>query len=88
MRLITHISGCIAAALLLLGCEENPYGPTGYQPEVQKPEKEDPTTPTPSEKGGYAKGADISWLTQMEADGQKFYNAAGKETECTALMNR
>ena len=83
MRLIRHISGCIAAALLLLGCEENPYGPTGYQPDVQKPETEEPV---PTEKGGYAKGADISWLTQMEADGQKFYTAAGKEMECTALM--
>mgnify|MGYP003288628391 FL=1 len=85
MRLTRHISGCIAAVLLLLGCEENPYGPTGYQPEVQKPETEKPDQ-TPAEKGGYAKGADISWLTQMEADGQKFYTAAGKDMECTALM--
>lgn len=34
----------------------------------------------------FAEGADISWVTQMESDGQKFYNADGKETECTALM--
>ena len=83
MRLTRHISGCIAAVILLIGCEKNPYGPTGHQPDVQKPGKEEPV---PTEKGEYAKGADISWLTQMEDDGQKFYTATGKEMECTALM--
>ena len=34
----------------------------------------------------YALGADISWVTEMEADGKKFYNAAGEETDCFALM--
>ena len=34
----------------------------------------------------YALGADISWVTEMEADGKKFYNAAGTETDCFALM--
>ena len=40
MKLTKHISVCLAATLLLLGCEENPYGPTGYQPDIQKPETE------------------------------------------------
>ena len=31
-------------------------------------------------------GADISWATEMEARGQKLYNAEGQEMECTALM--
>lgn len=31
-------------------------------------------------------GADIGWTTEMEAEGAKFYNAAGEERECTALM--
>ena len=31
-------------------------------------------------------GADISWLTEMEAAGRKFYNSAGVETECMALL--
>jgi len=35
---------------------------------------------------GFAKGADVSWLTQMEASGYKFYNAKGTETECMHLM--
>jgi arabinogalactan endo-1,4-beta-galactosidase len=35
---------------------------------------------------GFAKGADIGWITEMEAAGKKFYNADGKETDCFALM--
>jgi len=34
----------------------------------------------------FAKGADISWITQMEASGRKFYDRNGKETECFSLM--
>ncbi len=39
--------------------------------------------PTPA---NFAKGADISWVTQMESAGLKFYNAAGTQTECMGLM--
>lgn len=35
---------------------------------------------------GFAKGADVSWLTQMEASGYKFYNASGTEQDCMALL--
>ena len=35
---------------------------------------------------GFAKGADVSWLTQMEASGMKFYDADGRETECLNLL--
>lgn len=31
-------------------------------------------------------GADISWATEMEANGNKLYNKSGEERECTALM--
>lgn len=34
----------------------------------------------------FARGADISWCTEMEADGRKFFNAAGKETDIFVLM--
>jgi len=33
-----------------------------------------------------AKGADISWLTQMETDGIKFYNAAGVQEDCLKIL--
>lgn len=42
--------------------------------------------PIPVERTAFAKGADISWVTQMESDGMKFYSEDGSETECTALM--
>lgn len=42
-----------------------------------------PVTPPPTD---IIKGADISWLTQMEAAGKKFYNSGGTEQECIALL--
>ncbi len=33
-----------------------------------------------------AKGADISWLPQMEATGFKFYNAGGAEQDCLQIL--
>lgn len=34
----------------------------------------------------FAKGADVSWVTQMENAGLKFYSNAGTETECMLLL--
>ncbi len=34
----------------------------------------------------FAKGADVSWVTQMERDGVKFYNSQGVEMECMTLL--
>ena len=34
----------------------------------------------------FYKGADISWVTEMESKGHQFYNNEGQERECTALM--
>ena len=50
-------------------------------PELQKP-LEAPTY----DMTGFARGADVSWLTEMEQQGVKFYNRAGKEMECLHLM--
>ncbi|MCD8177259.1 MAG: arabinogalactan endo-1,4-beta-galactosidase [Tannerellaceae bacterium] len=35
---------------------------------------------------GFAKGADIGWLTQMESAGMKFYNSNGQEKDCIVLL--
>ena len=35
---------------------------------------------------GFARGADVSWLTQMEKSSVKFYNANGREMECMTLL--
>ena len=34
----------------------------------------------------FALGADVSWVTQMEAAGKKFYTSTGTQTECMALL--
>ena len=43
------------------------------------------TVPT-YDMSGFAKGADVSWVTEMEAAGTKFYDANGRETECLKLL--
>jgi arabinogalactan endo-1,4-beta-galactosidase len=48
--------------------------------------KSDKPTPPPPATSNFAKGADIGWLTEMEAAGKKFYNAAGAEMDCIALL--
>lgn len=39
-----------------------------------------------NEQNTFAKGADISWLPQMEASGYKFYNDKGKEEDCFKIL--
>ena len=57
------------------------------------PESSTPTpqpTPTPNEPTEttttFVHGADISWYTEMAADGKQFYNAAGEMRTCPVLM--
>lgn len=38
------------------------------------------------ERGTFAKGADVSWLTQLESEGYTFNNASGVSTECMKLL--
>ncbi|MCW3073421.1 MAG: cellulase family glycosylhydrolase [Flaviaesturariibacter sp.] len=63
--------------LFVLSCKKSNTQPVdnggGTQP---------PTAPTVA----FAKGADVGWITQMEAANKKFYNAAGVETEGMALL--
>lgn len=69
----------ILAALTVLlplfcGCNHNQETPDEPHP---GPSKDAPA---------FAKGADISWVTEMESNGYKFYDASGHEMECTALL--
>ncbi len=74
MRRILFISGLLFAAVVLsIGCKK-------------KKSVEPPTPNPPVVETGFVRGADISWITEMEASGKKFYTAAGAETECFALM--
>ena len=36
----------------------------------------------------FAHGADVSWCTEMEASGKKFYNAQGQDTELMELLRQ
>ncbi len=39
-----------------------------------------------SQSKPFAKGADVSWLPQMESTGYKFYDSDGKEKDCLELL--
>ncbi len=45
-----------------------------------------PQTEPTYNMAGFAKGADVSWLTQMEASGTKFYDKNGSEKESMSLL--
>lgn len=65
------------AALASCGKKTNPVPEPGPEP------------PAPSfivETPSFAKGADISWVTEMEKKNYKFYSSDGSEKECTSLM--
>lgn len=65
-----------AAAALLAGCGSDHDGPDP-----------DPNPPTPpAAKEWLAKGADISWLTEMEAEGVKFRFPSGRKGDCLEIL--
>ena len=43
-----------------------------------------PATP----RGSFAKGADVSWLSEMEHDSVRFLNTEGKEGDCLDIMQQ
>lgn len=45
-----------------------------------------PNEPQPNAAVVFARGADISWYTEMKADGRRFYNAQGEERELPVLL--
>ncbi|MBS1919386.1 MAG: glycosyl hydrolase 53 family protein [Bacteroidetes bacterium] len=45
-----------------------------------------PNPPQPPGNTFFAKGADVSWLTQMEVNGIKFYNSSGTEQDCMLIL--
>lgn len=64
------LSFCVLVSLTIAACSE--------------PQEPDNGETIPDD--AFAKGADISWVTEMEADGVKFHNEEGKETDCFILM--
>ena len=76
MRKVIALFAAAAMAIVSAACGEEQH----TRPEPEKPEEQAKIT--------FAQGADISWVTEMERDGVKFYDASGSETECTALMKQ
>ncbi len=74
-------SGICVGALLCASCNSCTSSSLPHTPV----EKEDPVV---IDRTAFAKGADISWITEMEHQGMKFYNTSGEQTECTALMKQ
>ncbi len=65
-----RILALLLSIILLTGCNKN----------AESQNKPDLTS------GSFAKGADISWLPQMEATGYKFYGDNGKEEDCFQIL--
>lgn len=60
-------------SVLLIGCSNE----VSSQKEVDPPDE-------PS--AAFAKGADVSWLPQMEASGYQFYNDNGEKEDCFKIL--
>lgn len=73
MRIKTGLIAALFGLYIFTGCKGNSDTPDPNPPPT-------PTTPV------FAKGADISWVTEMENAGRKFYNSSGTEQECMSLL--
>ena len=50
--------------------------------------KNDPAVPPKPQETLFARGADVSWISEMEAAGRKFYDAAGVEQDGLRLLKQ
>ena len=74
------------AALLLTGCSACGGSDNNSNENPSTPDNPGTSDKPSTEKVDFAKGADISWYTEYEKEGLKFYNASGQERDCTTLM--
>lgn len=65
------------AAMAIGSCTQE--SPVTYPPKTQE-------EPEVFDNSGFAKGADVSWITQFENEGALFYDADGNVTECMRLL--
>ncbi|WP_428331303.1 glycoside hydrolase family 53 protein [Mucilaginibacter sp.] len=70
---------CIASLFLILSCSNKGSTPTPAPVQTS-------TYTAPVVAATFAKGADISWVTQMESSGVKFYDKTGTQQDLFALM--
>lgn len=74
-RILLNILGTFAIMLSFTSCSEDSPVTNPRQEEI-----------VDMERGAFAKGADVSWLTQLESEGQTFTNSKGIATECMKLL--
>ena len=72
---IAAVAACVALASLSSCTQDSPITQGGTKEE-----------PQPIDRTAFAKGADVSWLSQLEAEGYTFSNAAGVQKECMQLL--
>lgn len=70
-----YILSIMAAMLSLSSCTEDSPVTNPRQEEI-----------VPMDRGAFAKGADVSWLTQLESESESFTNANGIATDCFELL--
>ncbi len=66
----------VAGSMMMVSCEED--SPITNPPVDHTKQEIDRTI--------FAKGADVSWLTQMESEGYLFYNSNHEQMECMQLL--
>lgn len=75
-KYIKGIKGFTLLVIMILasvGCKKTIKGETEFYPEADA-------------VGTYAKGADVSWVTEMEAVGRKFFNSAGVQQDLFKIL--
>jgi len=78
-------SNILKTAILLLGFAWMIF-PSGCKQSNPVNIKKDTIVKDTTKAAVFAGGADVSWVTQMEADGKLFYDSTGTQTECMALL--
>ena len=74
MKIRGFIAFCLIGLMVFLACKKDDTPKGGKEEEPVE------------DMSGFAKGADVSWVTEMENSGIAFYDANGTKTECMVLL--
>ena len=78
MNIIKNIASAAACVALMSLCACTQDSPITVGGTTEEPQ--------PIDRTAFAKGADVSWLSQLEAQGYTFSNADGVQKECMQLL--
>ena len=76
------MSICVSIAVALGGCTKNSLSDKSERLLTSEDSKKNQATVS----AAYAKGADVSWLDQMEASGYNFYNNSGTQQDLFTIL--